>query len=235
VDPLFRRHRHHELIFRSVYAFNERFVLPLSHDEVVYGKGSLLHKMPGDDWQKFANLRLLLSYMYVQPGKKLLFMGSEIAQWSEWQHDSSLEWHLLAYDRHRAIRLLVGDLNRLYRMNQALHAGEFSPETFEWIEADDAANNVLVFSRRGAGQVVVTVANFSPVFRPGYRIGVPVRGAWREIYNSDAKVYGGSGRGNFGRVQAVNLPLHGRKQSLTLDLPPLAALILEPYKQNPTP
>jgi 1,4-alpha-glucan branching enzyme len=215
-----------------VYAFNENFVLPLSHDEVVYGKGSLLRKMPGDDWQKFANLRLLLSYMYAEPGKKLLFMGGEFGQWSEWNHESSLEWNLLEQPDHAGLRLLVGDLNRVYRTEGALHAGETTPATFEWIDVHDGEKNVLSFLRKGPAleQRIVVACNFSPVPRTNYRIGVPGKGFWREIFNSDAKQYGGTGRGNFGGVETVPVPAHGRNQSLTVDLPPLAVLFfrLEP-------
>jgi 1,4-alpha-glucan branching enzyme len=228
-DPVYRRYHHGELTFRAVYAFNENFILPLSHDEVVYGKGSLLNKMPGDDWKKFAGLRLLLSYMYALPGKKLLFMGGEFGQWREWNHDSSLDWHLLNYERHRAIRLLTGDLNHLYKTEPALHAGETQSSSFSWISSEDAALNVLSFQRNGGciDDTLLAVCNFSPVFVPGYRIGASAPGAWREIFNSDAQTYCGSGRGNFGLVETVPLPLHGRLQSLTLDLPPLGMIVLK--------
>lgn len=225
-DPLFRKYHHHELAFRMVYAFNENFILPLSHDEVVYGKRSLLAKMPGDNWQKFANLRLLLAYMYAQPGKKLLFMGGEFAQWAEWNHDVSLDWALLDLFPHAAVRLLTGDLNHLYRSEIALHASEYSPASFEWIDVHDAEKNVLSFLRKGPAEteLIAVVCNFSPVPRDNYRIGVPTRGFWREILNSDAKQYGGSGRGNFGGIEAVPIALHGRNYSLTIELPPLAAV-----------
>jgi 1,4-alpha-glucan branching enzyme len=228
-DPIYRSYHHGELTFRAVYAFNENFVLPLSHDEVVHGKGSLLNKMPGDDWQKFASLRLLLSYMYAVPGKKLLFMGCEFGQWSEWHHDSSLDWHLLGYDRHRSLRLLTGDLNNLYRSEAALHENELAERCFEWINASDAANNVLSFMRKGNSeeQTLLVVCNFSPVPISGYRIGAPHAGTWLEIFNSDAATYCGSGRGNFGKIKTVPLSLTGQAQSLTLDLPPLAALFLK--------
>ena len=229
IAPADRRYHHGELTFRSEYAFSENFVLPLSHDEVVYGKGSLINKMPGDDWKKFANLRLLLSYMYALPGKKLLFMGCEFGQWSEWHHDSSLDWHLLQSERHAAARLLTGDLNRLYNTEPALHWKENTPASFAWIEANDAANNVLAFERKSsaAADTLLVLCNFSSVVIPGYRIGVPARGHWREIFNTDAKTYSGSGRGNFGLVHTVPLPLHDYNQSLTLDLPPLATIILK--------
>jgi 1,4-alpha-glucan branching enzyme len=228
-DPIQRRYHHGELTFRAVYAFSENFVLPLSHDEVVYGKGSLLRKMPGDDWHKFAGLRLLLSYMYSLPGKKLLFMGGEFGQWSEWNHDSSLDWHLLPSERHAGVRLLTGDLNRLYKSEPALHVGETSSTCFEWIEANDPASNVLSFIRKGNSddQTVVVVCNFSGAPVINYRIGAPHAGVWREIFNSDGKPYAGSGRGSFGQVRAVPFSLHGYNQSLTLDLPPLAAVFLK--------
>jgi 1,4-alpha-glucan branching enzyme len=209
-----------------VYAFNENFILPLSHDEVVYGKGSLIRKMPGDDWQKFANLRLLLAYMYAQPGKKLLFMGGEFGQWSEWKHDESLDWNLLEHDFHAGVRLLVGDLNHAYRSEPSLHWCENSPASFEWIDVQDAENNVLSFLRKGHGKDEMTAAvfNFSPIPRGNYRIGTPRKGFWKEIVNTDAKQYGGSGRGNLGGVETVPIPLHGRSYSLTVNLPPLAAV-----------
>lgn len=225
-DPFFRKYHHHELTFRLVYAFSENFVLPLSHDEVVYGKGSLINRMPGDNWQKFASLRLLFAYMYAQPGKKLLFMGDEFGQWSEWKHDSSLDWNLLDYDTHTGVRLLVGDLNRLYRDEVALRTSEFTPESFEWIDVHDAEKNVLSFLRKGSdtNERIAIICNFSPVPRANYRVGVPAKGFWKEILNTDAKQYGGSGRGNFGGIETVPIPLHGRNYSLTVDLPPLAAV-----------
>jgi 1,4-alpha-glucan branching enzyme len=225
-DPLFRKFHHHELTFRMIYAFNENFILPLSHDEVVYGKRSLIGKMPGDDWQKFANLRLLFSYMYAQPGKKLLFMGGEFGQWAEWTHDASLDWGLLNRPPHSALRLLVGELNHLYRSEAALETCENTPASFEWIDVHDAEKNVLSFLRKGrsATETIAVVLNFSPVPRDNYRIGVPHKGFWKEIFNSDAKHFGGTGRGNFGGVETVPIPLHGRNHSMTIDLPPLAAV-----------
>lgn len=225
-DPILRKYHHKELTFRMVYAFAENFVLPLSHDEVVYGKGSLLKKMPGDDWQKFANLRLLLSYMYGQPGKKLLFMGGEFGQWSEWNHDSSLDWALLDSAPHSSLRLLVGDLNHLYRSEPALHDLENNPSCFEWIDSNDAEQNILSFLRkdRSGQRQIATVYNFSPVPRPNYRMGVPRKGLWKEILNSDAKLYGGSGQGNFGGLETVPIPMHGRNYSLTVNVPPLGAV-----------
>jgi 1,4-alpha-glucan branching enzyme len=228
-DPLFRKYRHHELTFRQVYAFSENFILPLSHDEVVYGKGSLIRKMPGDDWRRLANLRLLFAYQYALPGKKLLFMGGEFGQWSEWHHDGELEWSLLSIDAHAGLRLLLGDLNHLYRSENALHACENSSSTFEWIDVHDAENNILSFVRKGnsPGRMIAVVCNFSPVPRSSYRIGIPAKGFWKEILNTDARQYGGTGKGNFGGVESVPVPLHGRAWSLTIDLPPLAAVFFE--------
>ena len=224
-ETFLRKYHHHELTFRPVYAFTENFVLPLSHDEVVYGKKSLLNKMPGDTWQKLANLRLLFAYMYAQPGKKLIFMGGEFGQRSEWNHDASLEWHLLADDGHAQIRLLVGSLNHLYSSEPALNTCENSPSSFEWIDLHDAEKNILSFLRKGkAGEYIAVICNFSPIVRQNYRIGVPSRGHWQEVLNSDAKLFGGSGQGNFGGVEAVPIPLHGRTHSLTVTVPPLAAV-----------
>jgi 1,4-alpha-glucan branching enzyme len=225
-DPLFRKFHHHELTFRLIYAVNENFILPLSHDEVVYGKRSLIGKMPGDNWQKFANLRLLFSYMYAQPGKKLLFMGAEFGQWTEWIHDASLEWDLLNFPPHSALRLLVGELNHLYRSESALQTCENTSSSFEWIDVHDAEKNVMSFLRKGrsAAEAIAVVLNFSPVPRDNYRIGVPHKGFWKELFNSDAKHFGGSGRGNFGGVETVPIPLHGRNNSITIGLPPLAAV-----------
>lgn len=229
-DPIFRRYHQGELTFRMIYAFHENFVLPLSHDEVVYGKGSLLNKMPGDDWQKFANLRLLLGYMFAQPGKKLLFMGVEIAQWSEWNHDTSLEWHLLAYDPHKGIKRWLGDLGHTYSAEPALFEGDCKPEGFEWVDSSDAAASVLSFLRKPikGGSPILAVFNFTPVPRLGYRIGVPEGGIWKEILNSDAQEYGGSGLGNRGQVVALESPWHGRPFSLEVTLPPLAVLFFKP-------
>jgi 1,4-alpha-glucan branching enzyme len=227
-DPVHRRYHHGELTFRMLYAFNENFVLPLSHDEVVHGKGSLLSRMPGDDWQKFANLRLLYAYMYAQPGKKLLFMGGEIAQWREWDHESSLDWHLLSFAPHEGIRRLIADLNALYRREPALHERDLTPEGFEWVDANDAENSAITFLRTsGAGDVVLAAFNFTPVPREGYGIGVPRGGRWSEILNSDAEAYGGSGWGNFGGVDAEAVELHGRPWSVRVTLPPLGAVVLK--------
>ena len=228
-DPIHRRYHHNQITFRSIYAFNENFTLPLSHDEVVHGKGSLVNKMPGDAWRKMANLRLLYGNMIAQPGKKLLFMGAELAQWKEWNHDASLDWHLLEDPAHAGIARWLGDLNRLYQSEPALHEYDCNPDGFEWIDGSDAEQSVITFLRRGKakGEPVVVVFNFTPVVRENYRIGVPGRGYWKEILNSDASEYGGSGVGNQGGVDAVPFPMHGRTHSLTLTLPPLGVLFLQ--------
>ena len=230
-EPVFRKYHHNELSFRLIYAFSENFILPLSHDEVVHGKGSLLAKMPGDDWQKFANLRLLLGYMYAQPGKKLLFMGGELGQWREWGHDESLEWHLLQYDRHAALQKWVQDLNRLYRGEPALHELDCSPAGFEWIDCTDAESGALSFIRKGEStdDIVLAVCNFTPVPRLNYRVGAPRGGMWSEVLNSDAETYWGGGYGNMGGVEAAPVPMHGRPYSLNLTLPPLAIIF---FKSN---
>jgi 1,4-alpha-glucan branching enzyme len=228
-DPLFRRFHHDQLTFRGIYAFTENFVLPLSHDEVVHGKSSLLNKMPGDDWRKFANLRLLLAYMYAQPGKKLLFMGGEFGQRAEWGHDRSLDWHLLQFESHQGVRKLVIDLNHIYRSEPALHELDSHPSGFEWIDCHDADGSVLTFLRKAARpetHPILAVFNFTPVPRYDYHVGVPYPGAWREILNSDAAVYDGSGLGNLGSKGTMHVEAHGHPQSLSLTLPPLAAVYL---------
>ena len=225
-DPVHRRYHQNNLTFRMIYAFHENFVLPLSHDESVYGKGSLLEKMAGDDWQKFANLRALYGYMYAQPGKKLLFMGGEFAQRREWAHDASLDWDLLEAPAHAGVQRWVSDLNRLYRKQAALHELDCEPAGFEWIDCDDAENSVVSLLRKGraAATLVLAVCNFTPVPRHGYRVGAPRCGYWRELLNSDAAEYGGSGMGNGGGVEAEAAPMHGRPCSLILTLPPLSVL-----------
>jgi 1,4-alpha-glucan branching enzyme len=227
-DPLHRRHHQNEITFSIWYAFSENFVLPLSHDEVVYGKRSLLSKMPGDDWQRFANLRLLLGYMWLHPGKKLLFMGGEFGQWREWNHDQSLDWHLLALEPHQRLQQWVRDLNRLYRAEPALHVGDCRAEGFEWIDSGDAAHSVLSFLRRGGdGKAVVIVCNFTPVPRHNYRVGVPGGGFWREVLNSDAICYGGSGQGNLGGIDAAPTGAAGRFHSINAALPPLGVVVFK--------
>ncbi len=234
-DPIHRRYHHNQITFRSVYAFSENFLLPLSHDEVVHGKGSLLNKMPGDVWKKLANLRLLFGHMYAQPGKKLLFMGAELAQWREWDHDSSLDWHLLEDPAHAGIAHWLEDLNRLYREEPALHELDCDPEGFEWIDGSDSEHSVIAFLRRGKtpGEPVAVVFNFTPVPRQEYRIGVPEPGLWKEILNSDAAEYGGSGVGNPGGVEAAPIATHGRPQSVALSLPPLGVLFLRRENDQP--
>ncbi len=228
-DPVHRYYHHSKLTFRMVYAFQENFVLPLSHDEVVYGKRSLLRKMPGDDWQKFANLRILFGYMYAQPAKKLLFMGGEIGQWDEWHHESCLSWHLLDQPLHSGIQRWVQDLNQLYRNEPALHEQDFDPAGFEWIDCNDAFQSTISMMRkaRSTDDVVVVVLNFTPVPRNNYRVGVPIDGFWREVLNSDAEDYGGSGLGNLGSIEATSVSHHGRPCTLTLTLPPLAVVFLK--------
>jgi 1,4-alpha-glucan branching enzyme len=223
-DPIHRRYEHSKLTFRMIYAFHENFVLPLSHDEVVYGKGSLLGKMPGDDWQKFANLRALFGYMYAQPGKKMLFMGGEFAQWREWVHDDSLDWYLLEYAPHAGVQKWVRHLNQLYRSEPALHEMDCDPGGFEWIDCGDADSSVVSLIRKAKSvpSVVLAVCNFTPVPRQNYRVGAPRGGLWQEIANGDASEYGGSNMGNLGGLEAAPVPLHGRPYSLTLTLPPLS-------------
>jgi 1,4-alpha-glucan branching enzyme len=228
-DPVHRKYHHSRLTFSLWYAFTENFVLPLSHDEVVHGKGALLGKMPGDEWQQFASLRLLLGYMWTHPGKKLLFMGGEFGQRREWQHEESLEWHVLGYPLHAGVQRWVRDLNRLYRSTPALHQLDFSEAGFQWIDCDDADVSVISFLRRSAaGELTLVACNFTPVPREAYRIGVPRGGRWRERLNSDAADYGGSGQGNLGALEAVFRAAHGHDHSLDVRLPPLAVLVLAP-------
>jgi 1,4-alpha-glucan branching enzyme len=228
-EPVHRSHHHNELTFGLIYAFSENFILPLSHDEVVHGKGSLLGKMPGDRWQKFANLRAYLSFMWTHPGKKLLFMGGEFAQEREWNHDQSLDWHLLAEPSHRGVHALVRDLNRLYRTIPALHRFDSEPRGFEWIDAGDASQSTLSFLRRGEADEapVAVVCNFTPVVRHRFRLGVPKQGRWIERLNTDSAAYGGSNVGNLGSVEAQDMSWHGQPFSVELALPPLATVVLE--------
>ena len=228
-EPIHRGYHHGEITFRMVYAFNENFVLPLSHDEVVHGKAALVNKMPGDAWQKRANLRLLYGYMFTSPGKKLLFMGDELAQWQEWNHERSLDWHLLETPEHRGIQQLVADLNRLYAQTPALYLNDCDARGFQWVESHDAANSVLAYVRHGHDAApILVLLNFTPVVRENYRVGVPQAGYWREMLNTDATLYGGSGVGNLGGVESTAVPWHEWPQSISLTLPPLAALILKP-------
>jgi 1,4-alpha-glucan branching enzyme len=262
-DPIYRRHHHHSLTFSLTYAFSENFILPLSHDEVVHGKGSLYSKMPGDRWQKLANLRALYAYMWAHPGKQLLFMGGELAQEAEWSHERSLDWHLLEQREHAGVQSLVRDLNRLYREEPALWEVDFEPAGFWWIEPNDADANVIAFARasraddagrseradtsgsgaradtggsdervdtggNGERRLLVFAANFSPVPRSGYRLGLPRAGRWREALNTDSAYYGGSDTGNLGGVQPEPIPCHGQPVSAEVTLPPLAAIWLVP-------
>lgn len=228
-DPIHRRHHHSEMTFGMVYAFSERFVLPLSHDEVVHGKGSLLGKMPGDDWQQHANLRAYLGFMWAHPGRKLLFMGGELAQRREWSHDGELDWSLLDSPRHAGMQRLVGDLNRALRGRPALYASDDTPDGFDWSVGDDQVNSVFAFLRhdRGDGRVLLAVSNMTPQVHHDYRVGVPRAGLWHEVLNTDSAFYGGSNLGNAGGVQTTAEPMHGHAQSLRLTLPPLATLWLE--------
>lgn len=228
-DPIHRKYHHDKLTFRSVYAFTENFVLALSHDEVVHCKGSLLSKMPGDKWQRFANLRLLLGYMYSQPGKKLLFMGDEFGQWREWNHEESLDWDLVDEKAHAGLQKWVADLNTLYSSEPALHKLDFDPMGFEWVDCNDALQSVLSFLRRGPDEdeVFLVVGNFTPETRHGYRVGVPRGGFWREVLNGDAQEYGGSGQGNLGGVWADEVPFHGRPHSVSITLPPLSVVFFK--------
>ncbi|OUM08599.1 1,4-alpha-glucan branching enzyme [Pseudomonas syringae] len=228
-DPIHREYHHGELTFSLVYAYSERFVLPISHDEVVHGKHSLIDKMPGDHWQKFANLRAYLAFMWTHPGKKLLFMGCEFGQWREWNHDQELDWYLLQYAEHVGVKQLVSDLNRIYRDEKALHELDADPDGFQWLIGDDMANSVFAYLRKGReGDPVLVVVNMTPVPREGYRVGVPLPGAWTELLNTDAETYAGSNFGNGGEVHSEDKPAHGKPASVTLNLPPLAVLILKP-------
>jgi 1,4-alpha-glucan branching enzyme len=227
VDPVYRRYHHDQLTFSIMYAFSENFLLPLSHDEVVHGKGSLYGKMPGDDWRKLAQLRALFGYMYAHPGKKLLFMGGEFGQRREWNHDASLDWHLLDDPGHAGLQRLVRDLNGLYRTEPALHRRDHDADGFEWIDCHDVEQSTASFLRRDGDDEILVVCNFTPVPRTNFRVGVPHPGWWRELLNSDAEDYGGAGFGNFGGVESVPVPMHGRSDSISLSLPPLGVLFLK--------
>lgn len=230
LDPIYRKYHHNCLTFGLLYAFSENFILPLSHDEVVYGKKSLFSKMPGDNWQKFANLRLLLTYMYCHPGKKLLFMGGEFGQINEWDYNRELDWYLLEREEHRKIKHFVSDLNKLYRKEKPLFEIDFSPDGFEWIDFSDYESSIISFIRKGLKQndFLIAVFNFTPVPRYNYRIGVPLKTSYKEVFNSDSIFYGGSNTGNFGMVKAEDIVMHNRKFSVNLTLPPLGAIILKP-------
>jgi 1,4-alpha-glucan branching enzyme len=225
-DPVHRRHHHNLLTFGLMYAFSENFVLPFSHDEVVHLKRSLLDKMPGDDWQRFANLRLLYTYMYTMPGKKLLFMGDEFAQGREWNAEAPLEWHLLGHAQHRGVQTLVGDLNRLYRREPALHAHDFEGCGFEWLDCEDADWSRLAFVRRAGNRHVVVALNFTPVPHRRYRIGVPGPGRYAVLLNSNSGYYGGSNMGDAGSIEVEAVGAMGRPWSISVTLPPLAGVVL---------
>jgi 1,4-alpha-glucan branching enzyme len=229
-DPVYRRFHHHELTFSLVYAWNENFVLPLSHDEVVHGKGSMINKMPGDRWQRFANLRSLYAYMWAHPGKKLLFMGCEFAQEREWSEGRSLDWHLLEQEDHAGVQSLVRDLNALYKDEPALWEADTSHEGFQWLEPNDAAGNTLAFARFDAARkrTVVCLCNFAPVPRTDYRVGLPQGGSWREAINTDSSFYGGSNVGNMGVIEAQAQPWNDQQWSADVTLPPLGVVYLVP-------
>jgi 1,4-alpha-glucan branching enzyme len=231
-DPIYRQYHHHELTFSMIYAFTENFILPLSHDEVVHGKGSLLGKMPGDRWRQLANLRALYGYMWAHPGKKLLFMGGELAQEGEWNHNVSLDWHLLERPEHAGIQRLVRDLNHVYRSEPALYEVDFEPHGFRWLDANDVQRNVVAFLRVAAddGRTIACACNLSPVPREQYRIGLPHGGRWRELINTDSELYGGSNVGNLGGVDAERTPWQGQPYSAELTLPPLGVVWLAPEK-----
>ncbi len=229
-EPVHRAYHQNELSFRMIYAFTENFVLPLSHDEVVHGKRALVSQMPGDYWQQFANLRLLYAYQYTMPGKKLLFMGGEFAQWTEWNHSAELDWALVGHRYHDGIRRLVGDLNRLYRAQPALHELDFEGEGFRWIQADDWKHSAYAYTRRAkdSNDFVVIVGNFTPMPREKYRVGVPRAGQYQEILNTDAAIYGGGNLGNAGHVASKDVPFHGQAQSIEITIPPLAMVVFKP-------
>lgn len=230
-DPVYRSYHQNEITFSIVYAFSENFMLPLSHDEVVYGKGSLLGRMPGDEWQKFANLRLLFTYMFTHPGSKLLFMGGEFAQWDEWNHEQSLHWHLLQQGYHPGIRQLLVELNKLYRSEPALYECQFEPDGFEWIDYSDHQNSVIVYQRKALNpeELLLVVCNFTPNVQHDYRIGAPRSCGWEEIFNSDSTHFGGSGVLNNTIIHTQPIPYHGKADSLLIVLPPLAAIVLKPH------
>ena len=231
-DPVYRKHQHNMLTFALLYTFHENFVLPLSHDEVVHGKGALIGKMPGDRWQQFANLRVLLGYMFAHPGKKHLFMGSDIGQWAEWNHNSSVEWHLLQYEPHIKLQAFVRELNSLYRTEPALYELDFDHGGFEWIDFSDWESSIVAFMRKGKNpeDCLVIVCNFTPVPRSGYRVGMPLQCWYREVLNSDSELFGGGNLGNGGGLQAEPVPCHGRPFSLQLTLPPLSCLVFKPQR-----
>ncbi|SCN47856.1 1,4-alpha-glucan (glycogen) branching enzyme, GH-13-type [methanotrophic endosymbiont of Bathymodiolus azoricus (Menez Gwen)] len=225
-DPIHRRHHHDQLTFGMLYAFTENFMLPFSHDEVVHGKGSMLNKMPGDEWQKFANLRLLYTFMFTYPGKKLLFMGCDIAQGTEWNFNQSLDWYVLDYSYHKGIQTLVKDLNKLYVKHPALFQHDFDNQGFEWIDCHDVEQSIISFTRKTEQETLIVILNFTPVPRENYRIGVPRPGTYHEIFNSDSEYYAGSNTGN-GYIVSEDTPWMNQEQSLNLTIPPLAGIVLK--------
>jgi len=231
-DPIHRHYHHSMLTFSQLYAYTENFILPFSHDEVVHGKRSLLYRMPGDEWQRFANLRLLYTYMFLHPGKKLLFMGCEFGQGNEWNHAVSLDWYVLEYPFHQGVQRLVADLNRLYRELKPLHQFDFESKGFEWIDCNDAAHSTLSFLRCADDDFVVGALNFTPIPRWGYRLGVPEPGSYEEILNSDSSFYSGSNQGNAGCVEAEPIGWMSRPYSIVVTLPPLAGIILRRRKDD---
>jgi 1,4-alpha-glucan branching enzyme len=236
LDPIYRQYHHHRMTFSLMYAFSENFLLPLSHDEVVHGKGSLLRKMPGDRWQQLANLRAFYAYMWAHPGKQLLFMGGEIAQEAEWAESRELDWWLLDHADHAGVKQLVSDLNRIYRQTPALWSQDANPSGFGWIDPNDATGNVLSFLRWGSdGSVLACITNFAAIPHEGYRIGLPVAGRWEEVLNTDAAVYSGSGVGNLGVIETEDVGWHGHPASASLQLPPLGTLWLRPVPKPAGP
>ncbi|MDH5572383.1 MAG: 1,4-alpha-glucan branching enzyme, partial [Gammaproteobacteria bacterium] len=226
-EPIHRRYHHDQLTFGLLYAFTENFVLPFSHDEVVHGKGSLLYKMPGDEWQRFANLRLLYTYMFTYPGKKLLFMGCEFAQGDEWNHAKTLDWYVLDYPLHQGVQKLVTDLNLLYKTEKALYHYDFEHHGFEWLDCHDVQHSILSYIRKSDDGFIIIILNFTPVPRENYRVGMPMPGHYQEVINSDSEYYGGSNIGNQGHIETENISCMGRNQSIVLNLPPLSALVLK--------
>jgi 1,4-alpha-glucan branching enzyme len=229
-EPIHRSYHHGELSFSLIYAFSENFVLPLSHDEVVHGKGSLLDQMPGDLWQKFANLRLMYSYMWTHPGKKVLFMGSDFGQWNEWDCETSLQWHLLQWESHQGLQKLVADLNALYRREPALYEVDFDGHGFEWIDCNNHADSVFSYVRKAKdpNDLLVIACNFTPVVRRDFRLGVPRGGWYNEIFNSDSEYYEGSNVGNYPGIAATESESHGRPYSIEITVPPMATIVFKP-------
>jgi 1,4-alpha-glucan branching enzyme len=234
-DPIHRKFHHNHLTFSLLYAFSENFILVLSHDEVVHGKRSLLNKMPGDMWQKFANLRLLYGFMYSHPGKNLLFMGGELGQWDEWNHDKSIDWHLIQFAPHRCLQKFVVDLNRIYQSEPALYERDFHYGGFEWIDFHDSDNSIISFMRKAKNpdDLLIIVCNFTPLPRPDYRIGVAKNSHYKEILNSDSQIYWGSNMGNAGGVNADKVPWHAKPYSIKITIPPLSIVIFKPLRTQP--